>query len=741
VDSRDTLDEVLPLLGTAVRVLHAPDPRANATIGGGDVDCAVHELDPMWPLRLPAPWRLLQCLQYDVTGWYWVLERDGQVHKVDTLDDPNAIGPYAFATGSAFHARPGELEAVSAAYLTTKRLRKGITDELHWEHVRSLAASNRDRFDHELGEIFGTDVGRGLADAVERGAAPDPALWRRARARAWRRRLRSPGSQARLAKRALGRVVERLMRPTGFTVVIAGPDGTGKSTLAGALPEVCEGPFRRHLHLHWRPGVLPSLGARTTAGDPTEPHGRPPHGPVASIAALGYYWFDFLLGSWLRIAPLRTRSGLVIVERGWWDVAVDPRRYRMDVPPALVRFLGHLLPKPDLVLLLKAPATVLSLRKGELSDDEARRQSDAWNDVLPTNVDRTDVDASAPIDEVAAGARDAIFKRLSDRAVRRLGSGWTGMPPGSHRWLFPRGPRATAASGLAIYQPVTYRGRVGWEIARSIARAGGFRLLPHAEAPPRSVREAVAPFVPARSTLATMRANHPSRHVVAVIDEGGRMHAIAKVASDDHGNARLHAEADAMGRLASCLSSPVHAPRLIAEGDGVLVLEVVQWRPRTRPWVLPIDVARASGELFRRTASPDGKRGAAHGDLAPWNVLLTDGGWTLVDWESASTEAPPFTDVLHYLVQAHALLGRPSRRDLIASVATGSGSGGAAIRVYGLAAGVSAGIAFDVFHEYLERTLPTLDPHTRDGRRGIRARRSLLRAIASGAGSVREWGS
>jgi len=735
------LDEVLPLLGTSVRVLHAPDGRTNATIGGGDIDCAVHDLDPMWPLRLPAPWRLLQCLRYDLTGWYWVLERDGHVHKIDTLDDPKAIGAYAFATGSAFHAGPDELDAVRAAYLTTKRLRKGITDELHWQHVRSLAASDRDRFERELGEIFGTDVGRELADAVERGPTPDPELGRRARARAWRRRLHGPAAQAQLAARSLGRVVERVMRPTGLTVVIAGPDGTGKTTLAGALPSVCEGPFRRHLHLHWRPSILPSLGriAQTTAGDPTDPHGRPPHGPVLSIAALGYYWLDFLLGSWLRIAPSRARSGLVVVERGWWDVAVDPSRYRMDVPPALVRFLGHLLPRPDLVLLLHAPEPVLSLRKGEISDEEARRQNELWRHTLPRGVDRTYIDASISIDDVAASARDAIFDRLSDRAVGRLGSGWTGMSPGSHRWLFPRGPRAAAASGLTIYQPVTYRGRVGWEIARSIARAGGFRLLPHAEAPPESVREAVAPFVPPRSTLATMRANHPSRHVVAVIEESGRMHAIAKVAGDDDGRARLRAEAEAMMRLGSCLSSPVQPPRLIAHTDGLLVLEAVEWRPRKRPWVLPVEVARAGGELYRKTASTEGVHGAAHGDLAPWNVLRRADGWTLVDWESASDAEPPFTDVLHYLVQAHALLGRPSRRDLIASVATGRGSGGAAIRVYALAAGVPAGVAFDVLREYLERTVPTLDPTTRDGRRGIRARRSLLAAIASGRGAVSRW--
>ena len=186
------LDEVLPLLGTSARVLHAPGEGPDGTLGGGDVDCAVRDLDRMWPLRLPAPWRLLQCLRYDVTGWYWVLERDpDEVVKLDTLDDPQGIGQYAFSTESAIRAGEGEIEGVRAAYLTAKRLRKGITDERDWQHIRSLAGSDRDAFRRELDEMFGPDVGRELGDAVDRGAAPDPSIWRRARANARRRRLGS----------------------------------------------------------------------------------------------------------------------------------------------------------------------------------------------------------------------------------------------------------------------------------------------------------------------------------------------------------------------------------------------------------------------------------------------------------------------------------------------------------------------------------------------------------------------
>jgi hypothetical protein len=417
------------------------------------------------------------------------------------------------------------------------------------------------------------------------------------------------------------------------------------------------------------------------------------------------------------------------MERGWWDVAVDTTRYRMHVPAPLVRLLGQLLPRPDLVLVLTAPARVISERKRELAPEEIRRQTSEWKTALPRRVERAEIDASAPIDEIASRARDEIFARLSSRAVRRLGAGWTAPLWSSQRWLFPRGTRPASAAALSIYQPVTTRARAGWGAARLAARAGAFRLLPRADAPPAHVREAIAGFVPPGGTFAVMRANHPGRHVVAIVDQYGRTSAIAKVADDEKGRARLRAEAESLERLRPCITPPVSAPRVISHQDGVLVLEAVAWHPRRVPAVLPIDVARACGLLYRRTASADGSTGAAHGDLAPWNVLRTETGWTLVDWEDASDYAPPFTDVLHYLVQSHALLGRPTRRDLLASVRTGRGTDGAAIRVYALAAGVAAGVAFGELRAYLERTLPTLDPHTRDGRRGIRARRALLVAI------------
>ncbi|MDP9208221.1 MAG: hypothetical protein M3O65_06920, partial [Actinomycetota bacterium] len=114
-------------------ILHTPPETAEAGLSGLDVDCAVTGLDRRWPLRLPDGWRLCQVLHYDLKGWYWVLERDGQVVCLDTVDDPRGLGRDGFPT-ARFHAEedltaPAE---VQAAYLTAKRVRKGDLRDAEW---------------------------------------------------------------------------------------------------------------------------------------------------------------------------------------------------------------------------------------------------------------------------------------------------------------------------------------------------------------------------------------------------------------------------------------------------------------------------------------------------------------------------------------------------------------------------------------------------------------------------------
>jgi thymidylate kinase len=625
-------------------------------------------------------------VQYDLTGWFWAIERQGQVINLDTIDDERGLGRDALRTEMLEDEELHPSPSLRAAYLTEKRLRKKITAVEEWARVTALARQDPDGYARLLREIVGPAVGTSLAEAVLVGSQPGPEMVSRVRRGRFRQRFGSPGQLASAVAFGVRRWLYRFLSPTGSFILLAGPDGIGKSTLAQALPGHLQGTFRRTNTFHWRPGVLPPPGRLIGRKevDPRIPHARSPYGPIVSSALLGYYWLDSFIGGWLRIWPFRARTGMVIAERGWWDIAADPRRYRLTSPPWMVRALGFVLFRPDLVLLLQAPSGVILGRKSELSGEELERQASRWDSILPADVQVAHIDASRPAVEVTKEARERVLQMLERRAISRLGAGWSAIPnrsPG--RWIVPRGPKDTAMAGLQIYHPVTTRGRLGWEAARLCAAVGAFRLLPKTDPPPRFIREKLAPHIPKRGTLAVAKANHEGRYIALIIDGVGRCAAVAKVARNDDGISALEREAGSIERFQEHLPPLITAPTILEQSSGLLLLEPVSWRPRWRAWFLDDEVAGAMGAFFRSTRT-EGLEvvGGAHGDWAPWNMLRTSDGWVLVDWEDASDAAPPFYDLCHHLVQTHALLGRPRLQELLRGFRHGEGWVGNAVRSY-----------------------------------------------------------
>jgi hypothetical protein len=714
-------------------ILHSPPVEAGeAVLSGQDVDCAVVGLDRRWPLRLPDGWRLCQALHYDLRGWYWVLERDGQVICLDTIDDPSGLGRDGFPT--ARFTADQDLEApaaVQAAYLTAKRVRKGDLRLPEWSRIGRLAAADPDRYRLALAEVVGARLARALAVPALAGRPPDPTLGRLARRRQLLRRYRTPTRALAGLTVGLRRELERVRWPTGLLVLVTGPDGSGKSSLADALPERWTAMFRRVARIHWRPGLLPRPGAVVgrDPGDPSTPHARPTFGRVPSLALLGYYWLDFLVGGWVKVAPVRARSGLVVMERGWWDLAVDPRRYRLQVSPRLVRRLGALLPRPDLTLVLETSPQRLRERKTELPEAELARQSNAWREVLPSSIRRRRLDASLPLERVLGEATEEVMQLLEARTVARLDAGWASLPSrGSPRWLVPRGPRGTAAAALAMYQPMLPRSRVVWEAGRVLAAAGGLRLLPRGDAPPRAARAALAPHLPPGATLAVARVIHPQRQrwVALVLDRDGGCLALAKVGAPGTAADELAREAAAIETYGPLLAAPLSAPKVLASEPGLLLLEAASWRPRWRPWRLDPEVARAMGTFFRAGARAPGP---AHGDFAPWNLLRTPDGWVLIDWEDAAAEEAPFLDLCHYLVQGHAMLGRPSRQTVVEGFRSGAGWVGAAVAAYADGAGLPPAEAEPALRRYLATVESRLRPMGMGERNREPRRRRLLEQL------------
>jgi hypothetical protein len=653
---------IVPLLGERVVVLHAPDA-ARQGMSGRDIDCAVQRLDPMWPLRVPAGWRLCQRIEYDVRASYSILERDDAVVHIDAIDDVDGIGRYGFPTALLEgHGGESPPAGVRATYLLLKRLLKDDRSPREWHRIGDVAARDPDGFLQTLAQLFGTRAADRIARSCAAGAAPDHITWRRMRRQQRARRLRSPSRAAAWSFLTVGRVARRISQPSGLSVLVVGPDGAGKSALADNVRELGEELFRRDLHWHWRPQLLPapaSLLGRAP-NEASEPHGRQAHGPMVSLALVGYYWLDCMIGGWLRDRSMRIRSGLVVVERGWWDLLVDPRRYRIGGGSRLARCLSALVPRPDLVLLLEAPANVLLRRKDEISAEELDRQTAAWRTSLPRGVRMVRLDATQPLEHVQREARRQILDHLDDRAKSRVSAGWTStrLPGSGRRILLPRGPRRASRSSIRVIHPGTRAEVAAWLATRLYASLWGLRLRGRSSAPPEIVRDALARHLPPRSTYAVALSEDGLSFFALIVDRDGRSLATAKIAVDERAARLLDQEAENIRRLGSLLRPPLFAPTILAQEHRVLLLEAASWRSRFRAGRLPDPLAHGLGAFFR--AGSNGGRGPAHGRLTPRNILCLDEGWMLCEWSGGSMSLPPFFDVLKYFRHVR----RPARRAL-----------------------------------------------------------------------------
>jgi thymidylate kinase len=177
---------------------------------------------------------------------------------------------------------------------------------------------------------------------------------------------------------------------------VAGPDGVGKTTLSRELTEGVLSDYPL-LRLPDRPGLLPHRNGQAPARNPYQ---DPPLGVLASMAKALFLYVDFLLAWTFRLRPFIRRGGWVLMERGWSDLVVDPRRYGLRGGLRLLRFLGKRLPQPDLVIILEGPPKLLASRNGVLPHVELDRQIRAWRSVLPSNQRCIHLNTALPSEEL-----------------------------------------------------------------------------------------------------------------------------------------------------------------------------------------------------------------------------------------------------------------------------------------------------------------------------------------------------
>lgn len=276
-----------------------------------------------------------------------------------------------------------------------------------------------------LREIVGTETTRRLLRAAE---DCDPAtmetlageLRRNARLRAWQQR---PLSSIAALVRSASRYASLPFRPCAPIVAVVGPDGMGKSSLLAAMAHGDSNLFNGIVIRHWRPELLPSLGNLMGRDDGLE---RDPHGRVIPRRQagrfrwlrLGWYALDQLLGTILKDRVAAARQQLVLYDRCFLDMAVDPLRYGLSSGRG-VRMLWRLLPKPDRVVLLTDEADRVFERKPEIPPAEIARQLDVWHgwaeDGIVGPIIRVDAEPKEMAERLMTHVMAALIELNSDR--------------------------------------------------------------------------------------------------------------------------------------------------------------------------------------------------------------------------------------------------------------------------------------------------------------------------------------
>jgi len=218
----------------------------------------------------------------------------------------------------------------------------------------------------------------------------------------------------------------RYLRPSGVVMVILGVDGAGKSTVIDAiLPVLNAATHNAVVVQHLRPSVLPPLarlkGKQAMPSGPVlEPHGAKPSGVLGSLLRLTYLTLDYVLGYWLWTRPkIAKLPAVVVFDRYAYDMALDPRRFRIGLSGRVAAWFAALAPKPDIIVCLHGSPEAIAARKGELSEDETRRQVNALHDFASREKRAVLVSTDTSVEETRDQVLNALLAFLQTKAVKR----------------------------------------------------------------------------------------------------------------------------------------------------------------------------------------------------------------------------------------------------------------------------------------------------------------------------------
>lgn len=341
--------------------------------------------------------------------------RNGQLflRATDLLNGRRKAEPTTTASSMSFMVPSLEMEFI---YYIIKKVDKGEVTQKHWSYLREIFIQSVEPCSKLLQTYWSEPQASAMRDQLQSDSFDDfcrnlPSY-----------KLALQPSQSNSIKFTFlefVRTVRRVFQPTGLMVALLGPDGAGKTAICNSLLTNLAPAFRNHAQYHLRPNYLKRVNSDNLASTVT-PHKIAPRGTALSLIKLLYLALDYSLGYLVKIKPQLVRSHLVVFDRYYEDLLIDPKRYRHTGPKWLTRLVGWIIPKPDLYIILDAPENVIQARKQEVSIEETANQRARYLQLAHDLPNTIVIDTNQPLAKSELESTIAVLEYMQSRVSSRI---------------------------------------------------------------------------------------------------------------------------------------------------------------------------------------------------------------------------------------------------------------------------------------------------------------------------------
>ncbi len=204
-------------------------------------------------------------------------------------------------------------------------------------------------------------------------------------------------------------------------IVILGPDGCGKTTIANELVHILslKKVKAKHSAMHFE--ILPKLkdlvnpflkNKIDSSHEEGEYHAgmkAKPNSTLKGIVYVVWYALDYFLGH-IRLWKSNRKKEITIFARYYYDYYFQ--RGHINTPHSVIRLFEFFIPQPTFIFTISRPAKDIFDLKPELSIDEIERQQKAIESLFKKRKNAFIIDGTSGIDATVKNIQNLIKEKI-----------------------------------------------------------------------------------------------------------------------------------------------------------------------------------------------------------------------------------------------------------------------------------------------------------------------------------------